>query len=88
MRYIKNPNHKWVVCIGVFYGTALWQVGDPKQQNGNYTLKLGEAKVNLMTKKKRSHLSFYLIPKDIIPLINYSWLHIFVEVEDNKKGIS
>ena len=51
LRYINNPGHEWVVCIGVPYGTALWQVGDSEQQNGNYKLKLGEAKIKLMDKK-------------------------------------
>ena len=34
LEYINNPRHKWAVCIGVPYGTALWQVGDSSEQNG------------------------------------------------------
>mmetsp|Transcript_27693 Transcript_27693/g.50155 ORF Transcript_27693/g.50155 Transcript_27693/m.50155 type:complete len:147 (+) Transcript_27693:227-667(+) len=28
LRYINDPAHKWVVAIGVSYGTHIWQVGD------------------------------------------------------------
>jgi len=29
LRYISNDTHEWTVVIGVPYGIALWQVGDP-----------------------------------------------------------
>ena len=38
LEYITNPDHPWKVCIGVPYGTALWQVGDSIQQNGRYKM--------------------------------------------------
>jgi len=38
LKYINDPNHKWTVCIGVPYGTALCQVGDSAQQNGNFNM--------------------------------------------------
>ena len=28
LEYIRNPKHKWAICTGVPYGTALCQVGD------------------------------------------------------------
>ena len=31
LEYINEPDHEWVVCIGVPYGTDLWQVGDSKE---------------------------------------------------------
>ena len=31
LEYINNPEHMWCVCIGVPYGTALWQVGDSSE---------------------------------------------------------
>ena len=44
LRYINNPTHEWVTCIGVPYGTALWQVGDAEQQNGTFKAKLAQGK--------------------------------------------
>ena len=35
--YINNPNHKWVDCIILPYGTHLWQLADNKRINGIYT---------------------------------------------------
>ena len=32
LQYIYNPAHEWVVCIGVPYGTDVWQVGDSVEQ--------------------------------------------------------
>ena len=34
LEYINAPETEWCVCIGVPYGTSLWQVGDSSQQNG------------------------------------------------------
>ena len=40
LQYINNPEHPWVVCIGVPYGTSFWQVGDSTEQNGCYKMHL------------------------------------------------
>ena len=88
LQYTNDPKHEWVVYIGVPYDTALRQVGDLEQQNGNYKLKLGKAKENLTKKRKQSLLPLRLLPTDIIPLINYAWSQSFAKVEGNKKAIS
>ena len=31
LQYVSDPEHKWVICIGVPYGTSLWQVGDSSE---------------------------------------------------------
>jgi hypothetical protein len=36
MEYIHDPAHPWVVCLGVPYGTHLWQVADAPQLNGSF----------------------------------------------------
>lgn len=28
LEYITDPEHEWMVCVGVPYGTHLWQVAD------------------------------------------------------------
>ena len=40
LQYVNNPEHLWVVLIGVPYGTSLWQVGDRNEQNGSYKMAL------------------------------------------------
>ena len=52
LTYITHEDHKWNVCIGVSYGTAIWQVADSSEQNGWFNINMNERK------KERS---FYLI---------------------------
>ena len=44
LSYVIDPTHEWVVCIGVPYGTALWQVGDASKQNGSLNMALSKVK--------------------------------------------
>jgi hypothetical protein len=44
LRYINTYPNKWNACIGVPYGTALWQVGDSSEQNGQFNINLTEVK--------------------------------------------
>jgi hypothetical protein len=48
LEYINKTEHRWSVCIGVPYGTSLWQVGDSVHQNGQFKVKI--------TKKKNKFL--------------------------------
>ena len=47
LKYINNPATKWSVCMGVPYGTALWQVGDSSEQNGLFKMSMAVAKKEL-----------------------------------------
>lgn len=51
LTYITTPPHEWVVTIGTPYGTAYWQVGDSKEQNGSFKMAITQAKSNLMKMK-------------------------------------
>ena len=44
LQYINNPEDHWVVCLGAPYGTALWQVGDSKEQNSSFNNAFTKAK--------------------------------------------
>lgn len=46
LEYINTPTDHWVVCLGVPYGTALWQVGDSKEQNGSFNIAMTKANKN------------------------------------------
>ena len=85
--YITNPDHEWQVCIGVPYGTSLWQVADSKEQNGSYKIALARAK-----KIFEDKLSMFIDPPtlerfDIIGLVNEAWASSFAKVDTNKKAI-
>jgi hypothetical protein len=49
--YIKEEEHKWAVCIGVPYGTHLWQAADSLELNGTFKVGLTKAKIRLNDSK-------------------------------------
>ena len=88
MEYIVNTNHPWVVCIGVPYGTSMWQVADSKQQNGSYKMALYKAKKFLLEQKMSYMIDpLTLVPTDIVPIVNMAWNSSFVNVENNLVAI-
>ena len=48
LRYVNNPQHRWIFCIGLPYGTHKWQVGDSKEQNGSYKVEWTREKAILV----------------------------------------
>ena len=55
LQYINQPEDNWVVCIGVPYGTALWQVKDSKEQNGSFNMSTTKSKIDLLELKEKSN---------------------------------
>ena len=89
LNYINTPTDHWVVCIGVPYGTALWQVGDSKEQNGSFNMAMSKAKQELLEFKTRHTFENpTLQPTDLIPLINKAWKQSFARVDKNRNAIS
>ena len=89
LEYINTPEDHWVVCLGVPYGTALWQVGDSKEQNGSFNIAFTKAKqelLNLKIKKMAKDVS--LRPTDLMPLINIAWKKSFARVDKNQQAIA
>ncbi len=81
--YINNPSSKWTVCIGMPYGTNLWQVGDSSQQNGAYKMCLTVEKHNLLEKKTKLCLDTKIERHDAVGLVHRAWLKSFMKVESN-----
>ena len=89
LEYITNDAHKWTVCIGVPYGTAIWQVADSKEQNGSYKIALSRAKKELVDSKLAMHMDpATLCATDIVPLVNIAWEKSFARTNLNKKAIA
>ena len=88
LEYINDPAHIWTVCIGVPYGTALWQVGDSKEQNGSYNIAITKAKDELLQEKDKKCMRAELQTYDIIPLVNKAWDKSFARTNKNKTAIS
>ena len=87
LSYINTPKDNWIVCIGVPYGTALWQVGDSKEQNGSFNIALTKAKLKMLETREKLGLE-ELEDTDLIPIINYAWKHSFARKNKNQNANS
>ena len=88
LQYINTPKDHWVVCIGVPYGTAYWQVGDSKEQNGSFNIAITQAKQDLLETKDT--LGLYdegIVDTDLMPIINSAWKRSFGRVDKNRNAI-
>ena len=85
LEYINSEEHPWTVCIGVPYGTHIWQVADSSQQNGIFKLLLAKAKALYLSSLPSNKQNF--LPTDIIPLVNMAWKDSFSNATNSKKEI-
>ena len=77
------------MCIGVPYGTAYWQVGDSKEQNGSFNIAITQAKQDLL--ETNDTLGLYdegIVDTDLMPIINSAWKRSFGRIDKNKNAIS
>ena len=87
LTYINDANTRWNVCIGVPYGTALWQVGDSSEQNGSFKMALTAEKKRLFEDRLNCYQhDLHLIRTDILPIVNKSWCEGFTNVASNLKA--
>ena len=88
LEYINHKDHPWKVCLGVPYGTALWQVGDSSEQNGKFKMLINEKK-NVLFRQRLSNFTqkIQLNRTDIIPLVNYAFYPAFCNQVNNAKAI-
>ena len=88
LQYINTPKEHWVVCIGVPYGTAYWQVGDSKEQDGSFNIAITQAKQDLLETKDA--LGLYdegIVDTHLIPIINSATKRSFGRVDKNHNAI-
>ena len=89
LRYITNPAHIWIACIGMPYSTSIWQVGDAAEQNSVY-----KGGLTTMKKKIIAHKTKLTMPRltievtEIMILVNYAWSVLFAKIPSNKKAIA
>jgi len=79
---------KWVVSIGVPYGTTLWEVDDSSQYNGLYKMACTRFKRKLLIMKRRRKMTTSICPWEIMLIVNAAWESSFVWVRQNIKAIS
>jgi hypothetical protein len=84
--YIHDPDHEWVVCIGVPYGTHIWQVADSSQLNGLFKIWLTKIKKEYWAEKADKRKGWAMT--DIIPLVTRAYPKSFGNVLNAKKAIA
>jgi hypothetical protein len=89
LEYVNDARNKWTVCIGVPYGTNLWQVDDSAEQNGAFKIAGEKRKEFVLQEKSQLRLNFKIEKQqDIVGIVHYAWNASFARVETNKKAIA
>ena len=70
LEYINKDEHKCRMCIGVPYGTNIWQVGGSTKQNGSFKMSIVWAKTSLLQKKAEACLPFAIEKTDVILVVH------------------
>ena len=83
LSYINDPKYKWVVCIGITYGTVLWHIGDRPECNGALNMALARAMEDLLGEKTNMCVNAKLQNYDTIPLINSAWYQSYTREDKN-----
>ncbi len=85
LQYIHDNAHPWVVCIGVPYGTHLWQVADSSELNRAFKMGLTKAKNEIYTAKPDTIKKWLVM--DIIPILNRAFPTSFGDVDKAQQAI-
>ena len=89
LKYVNGSDHKWNVCIGVPYGTSLWQVGDSNQQNGKFKILVSKKKREIFERRMNSFCQhLHLMRTDIMIIVRETWHYAFCDTISNKHAIS
>ena len=83
--YVNTPIHKWGACIGVPYGTHIWQVADSSELNGCFKIALNREKMAYIKHRGVNERTFK--QTDIVPLVNKAWKKSFARKDIAKKAI-
>jgi hypothetical protein len=85
LEYINQPGTEWNVCIGVPYGTHLWQVADSSQINGKFKIEMMKEKHEYMKYKMNDT---GLLITDIVPIVKGAFQRSFSNVSNARKAIA
>jgi hypothetical protein len=85
LEYVNDPEHKWMVCLGVPYGTHLWQVADAPELNGSFKINMWKAKRAYLKYRTLENQKFVIT--DVIPLVNMAWHGSFTRADRARKAI-
>jgi hypothetical protein len=85
LEYINQPSTEWNVCIGVPYGTHLWQVADSSQINGKLKIEMTKEKCQYMKYKNNTT---GLLVTGIVPIVTGAFRQRFANVTNTTQAIA
>jgi hypothetical protein len=88
LEYTLEYDRHWTCCIGVSYGTSVWQLGDSPEQNGTFKIESKKAKADTVRHTIRAGLPATLERSDIVRIVNIAWQKSFARVDTNLKAIA
>jgi hypothetical protein len=88
LEYTLESDMSWTCCIGVPYGTSMWQVGDSPEQNGTFKIESKKANADTVWHKIRAGLPAMLERCDIVRIVNIARQKSFARVDTNLKAIA
>ena len=88
LQYTLESETPWSCCIGVPYGTSLWQVGDSEEQNGKFKVECKKSKSKTVRGKIRAGLPATLDRSDIVRIVHEAWKLSFARIDTNKRAIA
>ena len=80
LRYVNDPSHKWCVCIGVPYGTSLWQVADSEELNASFQIACSICKELILCNKFRSCKIQTVTRYEILPCLTEAFQKSYARV--------
>jgi hypothetical protein len=88
LEYTVEYNMPWTCCIGVPYGTFVWQLGDNAEQNGTFKIESKKANAETVRCNICADLPATLERSDNIIIMNIAWQKSFARVDTNLKAIA
>lgn len=86
LKYVNNPLTAWRACIGVPYGTHIWQPADSTELNGTFKIALYREKQNYLRQKPPSQKK--IVSSDVIPILNRCWVNTLANKRFARKAIA
>ena len=87
LRYINDSQTRWVVNLGVSYGTEYWQLHDDKRQNGLFKSELAKSKSRFYMRKRLVGLPPEILPCEIVLVVRDAIMNSFMNVQHSQSAL-
>ena len=86
LEYVNNAETEWFVCIGVPYGSHMWQVADSSQCNGAYKTAIAKYKQKVYDMKPEAKKAWR--DSDVLPIVKHAFQDSFAKESSVKHAVA